>query len=243
MSLPQSPPGRGGRRPHVHWVYIPTAPGKTWHAWIAGSCHWFLCHTKGKTKPCLHALTGGELTCDKCSPFEVGQVVGYQPLYRETDARPCMVIVHEYTRELMDKFRLHSRVAVGRGEGSTDGVWVNTALKHEPFFRSSLPERNQPADLTETLLRVWAIPELTEWYRQTHGRSDNAVSQPLPAPAPPAVTPPPVIDREVKGPLARLAEAEERQKREEAEEELKIGGVMNHLLGKAANGKPPFKKK
>lgn len=243
MPLFQTPPGKGGKPRREHWTYTPTPNGTNWHAYIAGPCLWFDCHTKGRTKPCLHTVTNGALTCEKCSPFEVPEEVGFQPLYREDTGKPVVVVVHEYSRDQVDALRFHQRVVVGREKLIGSPLWIHKALHHEPRYTSSLPHRMRPADPTESLVRLWGMPELVEWFYKQRGPSDTAVSLPQPPPSAPAVTPPPVIDKEVKGPLQKLAEAEERRKKEEADEELKIGGVMNHLLGKATNGKPPFKKK
>lgn len=180
MPLRQTPPGRGGVPARVFWVYIPTGKGEQWHAHVAGPCHWFECHTKGRSKPCLRCITGDELKCESCGPFNPVEPVGYQPLYRESDGRPCMTIVHDYAREQVDALKLHQRVVVGRNRGSTDGVYVMAALKTEPRYQTQLPERKRPADLTDTLLRVWAMPELTAWYVKQHRDSDIALSPPPP---------------------------------------------------------------
>lgn len=177
MGLPQARAGDGARNPRVHFAYVSTSHGKNWHAWIAGPCHWFHCHSKGKTKPCLYEMTGGEMGCDRCDAAQPCEVVGYQPLYRELDSKPVMVIVHEYTREVLDGLRLHARVTVGRGDSASDGVYVVPALKAEPRFQTTLQHRMVPADLTETLLRVWKIPELEQWYRQTHGAAKPPETQ------------------------------------------------------------------
>lgn len=178
MALPQTPPGGGDRRRALHFGYVKTFHGTNWHAWLAGPAHWFSCHTKGKTKPCLNEMTGGELTCERCALAHAVEVVGYVPLWRETDSKPVMVIVHEYTREVVDALKVHQRVTIGRGDEKSDGVYVVPALKPEPRFHTTLPEKMRPADLTETLLKVWGIPELATWYRQTEGQA------PAPAPVP-----------------------------------------------------------
>jgi len=169
MALPQLPSGNGGKRAYTHWCYVATQPNTNWHAWVAGPCHWFLAHVKGRTKPCLHEMTQGELTCPQCDAGMMCEPIGYQPLYREVDARPCMVILHEYTREAVDRLHLHARVTVGRGGESSDGVYVVPALKRDPVYQSSLVERMKPADLTHTLLKLWGIPHLATWYSETHG--------------------------------------------------------------------------
>lgn len=185
MALPQVPPGGGGRKSHVHFGYVNTGFGKNWHAYMAGPVHWFACHAKGKTKACVSVMTGGELHCERCAAGQPTEETGYVPLYRELDSKPTMVIVHEYTREATDALKLHQRVIVGRGEDVADGVYVVPALKPEPRFQTTLKERMVAADLTETLLRVWGIPELVEWYRQTHGHQVAPAAPPAKPPAPP----------------------------------------------------------
>jgi hypothetical protein len=239
MPLQQRPPGGGGRRPRVHFIYTATPPGPkcNWHAYVAGPCHWFDCHTKGKSKPCVHIVTNGDLHCPICSPLNCPEVIGYLPLYRQIDGRPSMVIVHEYSREQIDTLKLHERVLIGRGEGPTDAVWAIPAMSKEPRYQSRLPERNAPADLTETLLRIWNLPDLVEWYQRTNGKSDNAVSLSPPPPPPPPRLPAVVVA--AKGPLDRLREAEEKAKQEDAAEQMRIGNTMGYLLGRVGekNGK------
>lgn len=161
-----------------HFVHIKTVQGEQWHAYVAGKCHWFTCHTKGRTKPCLHEITSGELTCERCGPLQPTEVIGYQPLFRELDSRPCFVLVHESVREVVDSRKHFERVIVGRGDEKSDGVYVITALRQEPRFHTAVPWKMAEADLTATLLKVWGIPELIEWYARTQVKSDNAVSLP-----------------------------------------------------------------
>lgn len=177
MGFHQSPPEKGRGVRHVHFCYVGTDPGAKWHAFIAGPCLWLDCHCTGRARPCLHALTGGELTCEACNSGSVAAPTGYQPLYREVDSRPVMVIVHDYVREQVDALRFHQRVLVGREVGRGNSLWIAPALSPTPRFTSTLPDRNHPADLTSTLLRVWKVPALTEWFNQTHP-SDNPVSLP-----------------------------------------------------------------
>ncbi len=178
MSLPQKTPGEGGKNRRVHFRYVGTANGGKWNGYIAGPCHWFLCHSKGKTKPCLHALTDGELDCDLCSPMNEATWTGYLPLWRCIDSAPVMVIVHEHQLEAMNAVKLHAKVLVGRGDDPADGVYVLPALDPNPRFTTAMPWKMNAVDLTETLLAVWKLPCLVEWYRRTHGGKQNRA--PLP---------------------------------------------------------------
>lgn len=166
MSLPKAPPGEGGRSSYTHFHYCATDPAKQWHAWIAGACEWYECHPSKRTKPCVHIMTSGTLPCKYCAMGLPIETCGYQSLYREVDARPVFVVLHNYTRERVDSLKLHERVVVGREASQSDGVWVARALKPQPLFVTTLKERMRPSDLTETLLRVWGLPELVEWYRR-----------------------------------------------------------------------------
>jgi hypothetical protein len=179
--LRQSPSGGGGREQRVHFAYVKTAHGKTgyWHAHVAGPCHWFECHTKGKSQPCLHTITCGALTCPQCESTAPVETIGYQPFWRESDGRPTMVIVHDYTREQIDGLRLHTRVVVGRGDDPSDAVWVVPALNPEPRFTTTLAVKRRPADLTDTLLRVWKIPALTQWFIGGTGASEPTKRPPV----------------------------------------------------------------
>lgn len=179
MTLPQSSPERGRNR-HVHFRYVNTPNGTTWHGWLAGLPHWFLCHTRGKTKPCLHDMTSGQLECPRCGETQEPEVIAYLPIYREVDGCPCMVILHECQREKVDQLPLHARVIIGREKDRADGVWVSLALRPTPTFQSTLDERRRAADLTETLLRLWALPDLTAWYRRSELEKEKEPPATLP---------------------------------------------------------------
>jgi hypothetical protein len=169
MGLPNAPRGGGGRRAYVHVPYVSTRAGQTWCAYVAGPCQWFSCHTSSRTKPCLHEMTGGMLACARNHDIDAPQVIGYQPLRRQLDGRPVMVIVYELQREHVDKLPLHSLVVVGRGTEPTDTVYVRSQAGRVNWYTSTIAANMQPIDVTETLLKIWAMPELTEWYRHSHG--------------------------------------------------------------------------
>lgn len=229
MALPTKPPGGGGQTPRVHFTYVGTAKGARWNAWCAGPCHWFDCHTKGRTKPCLAAISGGALDCPRCTPLDPIDEIGYQPLYREIDARPVMVIVHEHSREQVDSLALHNRVLVGREEEASAAVWITHALKRTPLYTSSLPYLMRPADLTETLLRVWNLPVLTEWYRK---------NVPQTAPAPTVKVKPKKSDGKPFGPMTEKA-AEKYSARDtdgQVQEEYDV--IRERLKANAGNLKP-----
>lgn len=182
MALRTKTPGEGGGKRRTHFIHVKTAHGENWHAHVAGPCHWFECHTKGRTKPCLHWLTRGELKCERCDPLKPAEDIGYVPLFRELDGRPCFVVVHDYVRDTVDALRHHQRVVVGRAGEQSDGVYVVPALNPRPLYQTTRPEFRREVDLTQSLLRVWGIPELVEWYNRTQAARGEEV--PLPEPEP-----------------------------------------------------------
>jgi hypothetical protein len=178
MPLPNAAPGEGPVRAYTHFRYVGTPTGGRWNAWVAGPCQWFIAHTKGKSKPCLEKMTKGVLSCPRCAQVAQPQMIGYLPLYRQVDAANVLVIVYELERPFVDVLETHQRVQIGREDEQSDSVWVRAALSPEPKWQTTQPERKVAADCTETLLRMWAIPELTQWYRECCQPSDNAMSLP-----------------------------------------------------------------
>ena len=116
-------------------------------------------------------MTARVLHCPRCTPNDPVERIGYVPLYRERDGRPVFVIVHEYSREAVDKLKFHDRVFVSRGPEQSDGTAIEKHREQSPQFNSRLPERNRWADLSETLLTVWGYPALRDWYRQSQRAS------------------------------------------------------------------------
>lgn len=176
MSLHQSPPGRGEGSKSPHFIHIKTAHGERWNAYAAGPCMWFDCHASGRSKPCLHAVTGGALPCPICSPLKPVEKLGYQPLYRESDGRPGFVVLHECAAEPVLHLKKHRRVIVGREDDQADGVFVVLHPNEEPRMHTTLAWKQNDIDLTESLLRVWKVPELAAWYNATRAASDSPVS-------------------------------------------------------------------
>lgn len=182
MGLRQSPPGDRGDRGHIYWQHVSTPRGiKAWTAWIAGPVLWFKCHQLKRTKPCIEEITDGELECPWCAGGVPKHTMGYIPLYRELDAKPCYELLYDDAREDLDRLKLHERVMVGRGPGKTDTVYVMKCSVQTPVWQTRDPQRMRPADLTTSLLRMWAIPILIQWYSETERVS-------IPAPKATALT-------------------------------------------------------
>jgi len=178
MSLRKAAPGEGGASTRVHFRYVGVGPNKTWPAHVAGPCQWFMCHTSERTKPCLDWITRGALSCPRCGKSDEPKELGYMPLYRSSDGCPVMVVLYADQREHADKLELHERVMVGREGEKGDAVYIRKALEKTPKYQSSLSVRMFAADLTCTLLVMWKLPELTDWYSRNKNASDKSLSLP-----------------------------------------------------------------
>lgn len=169
MTLHRKAPQKGAKNRRIHFPFITTPRGYSWDAHIAGPCHWFDCHEIGRSKPCLHCITDGELPCEKNHDIDEPVEIGYQPLWQKDNGRPGFVIVYEYARESIDKLQLHCQVTVSRAKGKSDTVSIAYSGLNLPKYRSTREDFMRPVDLTESLLRIWKIPELVAWVRWKQG--------------------------------------------------------------------------
>ena len=165
--LKKGTPG-GEERRHVHFRYVSTEAGKSWHAYLAGPPLWYLCHTHGKSKPCLKWLTDNRVPCARCASLKPPELIGYVPLYRESDGAPVMVIVYERSADVLAGLMHLSRVTVMREGEKGDTVVVVKALTQKAYS-SMLKERSVPVDLEPCLVRMWNVAELTDWYKLVGG--------------------------------------------------------------------------
>lgn len=165
MSLPSTPRGALPQR-RVHFRFTPTDRGSKWHAWIAGPALWIASHTQHRSTPCCTVVTKSKVKCERCAKGHTVETIGYVPLYRDIDWKPVCVIVHEDQRDVCDKLWLHAFVLIGRQGGSGDGVWLRPTVT-DLKFETTLPERKVEADITESCLTYWKLPEFEAWYRQS----------------------------------------------------------------------------
>ena len=226
MPLPQAPRrGPDDARP-IHFAYVPVDRGSAWDAYIAGPTMWFAMHCSWKSKPCVEEMTRGALTCELCAAGKLATVKGYCPLYRASDARPVCVVVDEEGRDRHERFPLHTRVKVAREKSRGSCVCVTRLLVQEPAYQTTLAERRTSADLTPTLLRMWAIPALAEWYRKRTAESDTPLSLPNDPTA-----------RTLNG-IAKALEHQAEQSEENADRARKNRAFVEQMRGRVGKGAP-----
>jgi hypothetical protein len=129
------------------------------------------------SKPCVYELTGGAVACRFCASGKarVAVVKGWVPLYRRTDGLAMCVPVDEVQRDHLDALPTFTKVTVGREKGKGVGVWVRSCMNQEPKWSSSLPEYSAPADISASLINMWALDEVHQFFACARP-SDNALS-------------------------------------------------------------------
>lgn len=169
MGARQSRPQRGSEV--AHWPYCATEPGSVFKAWFAGGAFWTRTHGEKPSTPCLEEITAGALACAKCAALVPTVLIGYVPIYREEDNKPCLVIVHEDQWDAILGLPKWQPILVGRGSGRGDGVWVRR-WETLARYQTTLESRQRIPNLLPSLLRMWKLPALTQWVeadRAAHG--------------------------------------------------------------------------
>ena len=157
--LPRKTPGKGAMRDN--WTFLSPEAGEQWLAYLAGQPWWFLCHstTGRRSKPCLHDISGGDLACPYCPSASF--LFGYCPLYRESDHRPVLVGLRQHSAEPVSRIARCARVLVARLHSEFNAVSVERHGSER--YQTARSDRQCEPDLSGCLLRLWGIPELTQW--------------------------------------------------------------------------------
>lgn len=166
MRIPSAARRTGARNKPVHFTYVSVERGQPFDAYLAGPVWWGELHMLKPSKPCVFAITGGAVACRYCGvpPRPVAVMKGWVPLIRRSDTWPICVPVDEVQRDHLDVLKPWTKVVVGRERGKGIGVYVREALNQEPKWSSSLPEWSAPADITESLINMWKLPEVVAFF-------------------------------------------------------------------------------
>jgi len=174
--------GIKGKRPEeenreTHWTHDKCPGGTERTGWIAGDVHVIPCHISRATRPCLSRVCGKGVRCAPCTKHQYPTPTGFLPVFRD-DGKPLFLIVYEHQFDRIEPLKFGAWVRWGRERGAGETVWVRAEAGGSRWV-SSLPDRNQPADLTRTLCLIWDMPELR-----------SPLLAYLNRPCQPAVTPP-----------------------------------------------------
>ena len=170
-------PGEGKKKAET-WTFEKVPGGSHFTAWLAGPTEWVEVHHIGVSKPCHWEITGGRKECPHCRRKPRKDLVGYVPLYRE-NGKPVVVLVPEYSADIIRRIQLHDAVRVMRGTTRGDAVSV-TKLDKGERYKPATAERSGPVGLEGWLLRFWRETELEAWFRD-NGMSPAKPAEELPA--------------------------------------------------------------
>ena len=152
--------------PELHWAYQVMKPNARVNAVWIGPVHGLTTHHLGQTKPCLKELSAGDLDCPFCKNHLAKRWRGYAPAV-DFGSKQVVFLVGQTTGAVLDRTPRGKRLTFGRGPGDTSPV----AVVDYPGIAGNAIDKRFTAggvyadgvDLLPWLLRLWEIPDLTEW--------------------------------------------------------------------------------
>lgn len=170
-SLRKGTPGKGDALRPDSFSYTQVAHGtrNAFNAYVAGEPFWCEEAHEHKppiffgTQPCLYWITNGALDCPRCKKQPATKVVGWFPVWREQDQKPCIVILHQEAFDQVRDLNYGDPVLIGRVD-EVSGVFVQK-LSCVARFTTENPHRKHAQDITRSLLAMWRLPELDLWLK------------------------------------------------------------------------------
>lgn len=138
------------------WLHVGVTEAEKVQGWIAGPAVGVSGHCIHASKPCHKLYLGANARCPGCEHPSRVQDFWYQPFYRETDGRPCLVILHEDQADAMSLVKLHEFVEFGREPGERIGIHMQRLLKQREYH-TTLQERKVTADPSDFLATLWGL--------------------------------------------------------------------------------------
>lgn len=174
-----------GRRPSEEdriagWTTVDVEAEDKLFGWIAGPIVGVDVHPNKRSKPCLKSYLGNKVPCAGCAVGMRVDWLGYQPIYRKTDGKPCIVCLHRDQFDTADNCPLHAPVQFGREIGVNCGIWLARLLAGAEYDTRSMV-RSVAVDISDFLPTIWSLRGVltgAHLRRERDVPSDNAVSLP-----------------------------------------------------------------
>lgn len=159
-----------------YWRWLKPRPGNEGRGWIAGDIHIYPAHMGRPSVVCEEKLTRGRIKCPMCEHGMAVRDLGYLPVYAD-NGMPCVLIVHEYSFDIIGKIPFRAPVSWARGdEDEADPVTVTPRLSGGKY-ESTVPSRLVPQDITIAIARYWKrpdlLPDLVRWFRDPSPAGDD----------------------------------------------------------------------
>lgn len=191
-------------------------------------------HRAGTHQPCVWDLTEGKSQCPFCAAKLPLVWRGYVPLWDRDWALRYVLINQEYMLSV-DAIPRGSQVVIYRAKNPISPL----IIREEKHGFRALPDKppfTTPIDMRQICQLLWQNDVVNRWYADLDSQAIKA------AVATDFKLPKAVKEVPAKDQLARLAEAEAKHLREQAEGEEKAGEIINRLLKPSKNGKTVFHK-
>lgn len=156
MASTGAKPREGGKPPS--WSTAQPEKAKNFLAWIAGPAVCVHAHIKNPTRCCLKKYIPGVVDCPGCRGISRVDVVYYLPLYRETNDERIVVLFQRRWGEIIEPFRTHEQVRIGKGAKDNDGAWIVKA-KGGDMYPVPSRDREEDADISDWLPRLWGYSD------------------------------------------------------------------------------------
>lgn len=181
-----------------YWRYHSLEPGETINGWKAGHLIGANCHFFPQTVPCPKDFTNGELSCDIPHDKQAPRFHSWMPMIHEDGSK---VVIGVRRNQFGDA----SAIEVGAPIQVKRGNRINmpVVVRWRDWCHSRRhpgADAAAPADLHRWLLRLWKMPELTEWVRMNPFDAGSPVcdSRDAVVPRPATTVEPPPSPEEVK---------------------------------------------
>lgn len=151
------PPGGARER---QWESLTLKEDQRVTGWIAGPAVGARIHPPpfkgGRSKPCIRAYCGRAANCVGCERGQKLDYLFYQPIYRESDDRRCVIRVHDDQLTILDRLVLHDYVTAHKPEQVSVGVQI---LKRptQVTYTTTIATRRTEADISDWLPVLWSL--------------------------------------------------------------------------------------
>jgi hypothetical protein len=134
-----------------NWNHVGAKQGQTWDAWIAGDAIGIFCHVgDDPSTPCLKHYLGKTAKCERCSVMHRREWLFFQPVWRERDGKPCVVIFHADQLDVLERLKNLAFVTIGRAEEKKSGMYLRAHLR-EVKFETAFAWKRLPQDISDWL--------------------------------------------------------------------------------------------
>lgn len=131
--------------------------------WTCARPYGLFTHHLGATKPCCQRLTDGQIVCRGCRAGFDSVYKAYLPVFSPTLLHKVLILNRdEYDK--VSEWDVFTEVSAWRGKEYHDPVRVQLIPEGQLSQTPSWMDGASEFDISDILIKVWNIPELTNWW-------------------------------------------------------------------------------